>query len=124
LQTSQIRRVRKERRCDECLRVIRAGETAYIRYHKRYPATYCIECYEKRREKWESWRNSEEKEELVLNLLSNGPVPARKLADALGHNYLAVIRKLGLKGHLIKRKETKDPISGKRVTYYYLHDQK
>jgi len=122
LAKSQIHLIRKERRCDECFRVIQVGETAYIRYHRRYPAVYCMECYEKRREKWESARDTSEKEELLLALLSEGPVLAKDLAEVLGSNYLSIVRKLGLKGYLIKRGETKDSVTKKRYVYYYLQD--
>jgi len=115
-----LTRLRSERRCDECFRVIEVGELAYVRHHKRYPATYCIDCYEKRRAEWEKAREAPDKKKKMLSILSNGPVPVSDLMSEFGVSYIKIVRKLVFDGYNIRTEYLKDPETGNKRVYYFI----
>ena len=94
-----VQTTRIERRCDNCLRVIPIGDVAYVRHHRRYPATYCMPCYASKRQAWQAPRGETEDMRTVLRLLKQRPYAEEEMVFEVKTKIPTLIRRMVRNGY-------------------------
>jgi hypothetical protein len=102
--------------------VIRIGEFAYVRYHKRYPATFCLPCHEKRSEQWTRNREKTSDFSAVLAALEHEPKFEEELQDLVDPPIRGLIRKLIRRGYPIDIVQVKAAKQATGTVLYYRTD--